>query len=1093
MENLPLPPTPQGVGSKTFTPPLLDGSITFPQMIDHHLELSPKHPFFRFKPTASSSSNYDDLLWGDVARAIHRAARFIREHATSALTDPTSVPVIAVLSAADPVTYFTFTHGVIRAGYQVFLLSHHNSPTALAHLLVEAGTTHLFISNDLSVRNIGRAALDLLKINQPGYSLHTCGFPRFQDLYPSAESDVGFEPLMPMETPSLDSTIMILHSSGSTSFPKPIKITHRSVLEWARIPWYGGSDLCGEVLGMHALPWFHAYANMVVAGAATSGFICAIFPPGDRSPPALSPVSILKEMVATDCTVIISVARLIEEWACDSDAVAALTRVKCVVFAGVSLKQDVGNFLSSSGVSLTSLYGITEAGPISKFFPASPAPEDWEYFEFSHHTAPFLQPQEDAAGTFEVFFPSISTHTPAVLNANIKGKPAYATNDLVGQHPKNPALYKIVGRVDDQIILSTSEKTNPGPLEDIIKYDPMIKNAVMFGRERYQNGVLIEPKKEYEIDPADLEALASFRNAIWESVERANAYGPSHSRIFKEMIVVTNSSKPFLYTAKGSIKRQLTIDHFQEEIEATYRAVENAVQTSFKPPVTWDYASVLEFVRKVVFSDLGHELKDDDDIFQHGGDSLLATHVRNTILHALRENGISVAKITQNLVYSTPTILGLARYVSSIGNPSNADAVEDRHTRTRALEDMVTKYTSDFPIHNPTALAPASEVVLLTGSTGSLGSAVLAHLVTLSSVSRIYAFNRKSRDGTSIRQRQLKSLESQGLNANIVDSPKVILVEGDTAAKDLGIPSELYDEIRNSITLIILNAWHVDFKLTLPSFEPLIRGARNLIDLALASPHPTPPRVLFTSSISVVMKWDGSCAVPEDFAKHTTVVADMGYGESKWVAERILQIAGEVTALQPVIARIGQISGGANGFWNQSEWLPCIVRSGQVLGVLPQAQGDVSWLPLPVAAIALVEMRNSPYGVIHLCHPRPVSWSSIFTHIASSLGAEMVPFADWLRRLEGSLESADKIQVEEANRNPALMFLDTFQQCISVADSGISFRDAIGFPMLETTRAVEVAHSLRAENLNQLRAEDVEQWLAYWRRSGFLHPVQLLV
>ena len=45
----------------------------------------------------------------------------------------------------------------------------------------------------------------------------------------------------------------------------------------------------------------------------------------------------------------------------------------------------------------------------------------------------------------------------------------------------------------------------------------------------------------------------------------------------------------------------------------------------------------------------------------------------------------------------------------------------------------------------------------------------------------------------------------------------------------------------------------MDFNLSITSFEPLIAGVRNLVDLALASPRPSAPSVLFTSSISVLI------------------------------------------------------------------------------------------------------------------------------------------------------------------------------------------------------------------------------------------------
>ena len=76
--------------------------------------------------------------------------------------------------------------------------------------------------------------------------------------------------------------------------------------------------------------------------------------------------------------------------------------------------------------------------------------------------------------------------------------------------------------------------------------------------------------------------------------------------------------------------------------------------------------------------------------------------------------------------------------------------------------------------------------------------------------------------------------------------------------------------MRNSVTLIVHNAWRLDFNLALASFtvrtspprtvavgltrvlQPNIEGVRNLVDFALSSPFQTPPMILNTSSVSVV-------------------------------------------------------------------------------------------------------------------------------------------------------------------------------------------------------------------------------------------------
>ncbi len=47
---------------------------------------------------------------------------------------------------------------------------------------------------------------------------------------------------------------------------------------------------------------------------------------------------------------------------------------------------------------------------------------------------------------------------PAIVDTTIDGREAYATKDLFIPHPNKPGMWKIYGRADDQIMLSTGEK-----------------------------------------------------------------------------------------------------------------------------------------------------------------------------------------------------------------------------------------------------------------------------------------------------------------------------------------------------------------------------------------------------------------------------------------------------------------------------------------------------------------------------------------------------------------------------------------------------------------------------------------------------------
>ena len=81
-----------------------------------------------------------------------------------------------------------------------------------------------------------------------------------------------------------------------------------------------------------------------------------------------------------------------------------------------------------------------------------------------------------------------------------------------------------------------------------------------------------------------------------------------------------------------------------------------------------------------------------------------------------------------------------------------------------------------------------------------------------------------------------------------------------------------------------------------------------------------------------------------------------GYSESKWIGERILAAAAGNTTLKPTVVRLGQITGNQDGYWNEREWLPAIIKSATVLDCLPDMTG--------VSALAYVISYKSQLGTV---------------------------------------------------------------------------------------------------------------------------------
>ena len=49
----------------------------------------------------------------------------------------------------------------------------------------------------------------------------------------------------------------------------------------------------------------------------------------------------------------------------------------------------------------------------------------------------------------------------------------------------------------------------------MLNQDPHVQVSIIFGRGRFNAGVLIEPKDQFKFDPIDQAKLAEFRNKIW--------------------------------------------------------------------------------------------------------------------------------------------------------------------------------------------------------------------------------------------------------------------------------------------------------------------------------------------------------------------------------------------------------------------------------------------------------------------------------------------------------------------------------------------------------------------------------------------------
>ena len=289
---------------------------------------------------------------------------------------------------------------------------------------------------------------------------------------------------------------------------------------------------------------------------------------------------------------------------------------------------------------------------------------------------------------------------------------------------------------------------------------------------------------------------------------------------FRQMIMVTSPSKPLEYTAKGTPRRQVCIKAYTEEIDALYKRVEESSQVDLPPPRNWTPDSVLQFVEDVVKKVTKNPaIKTDDDLFLQGCDSLQATWIRNTIIHALRSaSSVNTHDIPPGFVYAHPSITALAAYLSSLfaGKTISKDAERAAGIeRMRALLDRYSarlerrfpeKAPNGYGYANGHANGAAAEVVLVTGTTGRLGSHLLAQLLERPEVVRVYALNRESSGSVeALEKRSREAFKQWCLDESLLSSGRVSFHAVDLAKPEFGLSRGLYDEVRRSLLGVTLD------------------------------------------------------------------------------------------------------------------------------------------------------------------------------------------------------------------------------------------------------------------------------------------------
>ena len=860
----------------------------------------------------------------------------------------------------------------------------------------------------------------------------------------------------------------ILHSSGSTGFPKPIFLTNMQCLANFRKS-FGMRGFCTS-------PLFHAHGLMELFRAF---YTRATMYLGNYAFPITSQ-NLIEAIGAAKPELVCVVPYVLKLLAEKTEGIKSLAGANLVLYAGSSCPDELGDRLVARGVNLVANYGATETGQMMTSF----RPDDdkeWQYMRLHRPVADNTLMDEIAPGVFEcVALDGLPSKGPS------NSKPPYSdnnppnsfrTSDLFTRHadPRKSNYYKFLSRLDDRITLINGEKVLPIPIEGRIRQDDLVREAVLFGFERTVPGVIIFRSNEHGLDLSDSEYL----QAVWPTVEAANVSAPTFSRIPKDLVIVKGAEVTYPRTDKATFVRAQVYEQFVGDINRTYEQFESGNETS--QGLQLGQYELEEWLLSKFRQDIGMPLPNaEKDIFSAGVDSLQTTRIWRMIKKEL-DLGNSGQSISQNIVFEKGTVKSLAAYLFAlrIGNEELEDEDE-----TRVMKELIEKY-SHFTQHFAAAQrSHDKEVVVVTGATGNLGAFIIDELLSRQSVAEVWALVRASGQAVA-GARIVESLEFRHIKLTNEQHAKLRVIPSDLGDQNLGLCEHDLTRLLSTVTCVVHSAWAVNFNIGVRSFEAQhIRGTYNLLNFCLRSHLPTPAKFFFCSSVSTASGTPKPAIIPESIIKDLSHAQKTGYGRSKFVTEHIVQNSARSTGIHARVLRIGQLSGDRrNAIWNETEAVPLMIRSALTVGALPAREEQPSWLPVDSCAQAVADISISSSTAVqhnidlvyHLVNPCTFNWRSDFLPALQQCTGfptfDVVNTYDWLERLTRSEQDPAK--------NPSIKLIDFWRAKYAGNTKEVASEEEVEGLTFETTNTAQDCPSL-AKTGDPVSEGLVERYVRVW-------------
>lgn len=424
-----------------------------------------------------------------------------------------------------------------------------------------------------------------------------------------------------------------------------------------------------------------------------------------------------------------------------------------------------------------------------------------------------------------------------------------------------------------------------------------------------------------------------------------------------------------------------------------------------------------------------------------GLDSVFAVELTQDL-----EDWLGIA-IETTLMWDFPTIESLADHLA---NQFSNKASTSQNFSGRLNVDLNAEVVLDSTIRltkSNVEWVTAPDAILLTGATGFVGPFLLNELLQQTQA-KIYCLVRA--DNVELgKQKIQENLKRYLLGAGDYNS-RIVPVIGDLSKPWLGLPEKEFQKMASQIDVIYHNGAWVNL---ISPYEKLkaanVLGTQEIFRLA-SQEKVKPVHHISTYSIFCSRHYLNSEVIREQDDLRDGNGIYLGYSQSKWVAEKLVEIARN-RGIPVCIYRLGDLAGDSQtGAFNLSNFTARIITSCIRLGSIPDEDMRVDITPVDYAVRATVHLsrrQESMDKAFHLVNPQSMKWKKLF-NLIESLGypIQQMSYTQWHSQL---LE-----QIKQSSAHPLYPFLPLFCEQTSEERKSI-FREYLNMPILDCQNTLD--------------------------------------